>query len=171
MKVSSFVFLVVLLVFSACQEKQEDTQPISDLTGNEVTYNLFPGTDFNHTGTITFSEMNDGSTRISIKLSGPMVNDAYPVHLHYGPFVDDAKIAAVLSPVLSNEGTSSTELSWLADLTEISYEDLLSFDGHIKIHFDDQDNKDITLAYAGIGKNPNTVIEGSITTCKSSFKE
>jgi hypothetical protein len=166
------LWFIGLVILQACQNNPDPQQTPQDiLTGNQVSYELFPGSEFQHSGLITFHEMKSGYTMISIDLDGPEVNATYPVHLHYGPFADDADIAALLISVDSRTGVSEPELSELANFTQITYKDLLEFDGHIKIHFDDQLNQDVILAYASIGVNPNQRINGRVATCKSSFKE
>ena len=64
-KLGLLLSLVVFLM--ACQENE----PVqSDLTGNETTYALHSGSDYPVNGTVTFKEVKDGSTRITVALSG-----------------------------------------------------------------------------------------------------
>jgi len=171
MKHFLYVFFMLFLITS-CKETEQPEADIDDLlTGESAAYDLFTGSEFNHSGTIVFKQKKDSTTLIEINLDGPKVNDLYPVHLHFGSYSDDADIAAFFTPVDGDNGTSQTDFSELADFTTITYRELVTFDGHIKIHFDDQENQDVILAYASIGTNPNYPLNGRVPGCKSSLKE
>jgi hypothetical protein len=54
----------------------------------------------------------------------------------------------------------------LDDQTQFSYEDLLNFNGSVKVHMDDGPNKDVVLAGTNIGINSSMDI-GDIAVCSS----
>jgi hypothetical protein len=173
-----FFLSLIFFAFISCKndeptesDNNAQNEEQAELTGESVVYDLFSATDFNHVGTITFSERVDLSIQVTIQLQGPIVNQEYPAHLHYGSYVEDADLAAYFKPVDATTGTSISELSVLGDLTEITYRDLLNFDGHVKIHLDDEVQKDVILAYANIGKNPNHDKAGRVAPCKSDFND
>jgi hypothetical protein len=145
--------LGVLALFGVLVACQENEQAISDLTGNEVTYSLQPGSDYPVSGTVTFQERKDGTTRIIVALEGTEGNTAHPVHLHLGDLsTPDAEIAALLNPVIGNTGKSETLLGTLADETPVTYTALINLNACIKIHLSDSGpDRDIILAGGNIG--------------------
>lgn len=167
MKTSVFFSLVIAfgVVLVACDS---DNPATNDFTGNEVSYNLLPGTSqFSFSGTITFKERTDQSISAEIQVAASGSGGVHPVHLHFGTAdFPDAQIAALFSPVDAISGLSVTNLSVLLDQTEISYADLLAFDGSVKIHLDNGANKDVVLAAANIGLNAGMDIS-DITICSS----
>lgn len=138
------------LMLAACQENEKVQ---SDFTGNEATYPLLPGSEYNVDGTVTFKERNDGSTTIIVALSGTEGNLEHPVHLHLGNIsTPDAALYAQLNPVLGKTGLSETILKTKADETAITYDQLKSLYASVKIHLSSAGpEKDIILAGGNIG--------------------
>lgn len=153
----------------ACQER-EAAQP-SDFTGNESAYALMAGSDYPVSGTVTFKEKKDGTTQISIALTGTDGNIQMPVHLHLGNTATDAAaVAAFLTPVTSKNGVSETLLTRLGDETPITYEQLITMNACIKIHLGEAGpDKDIIIAAGDIGKAAESASSGriGISVCKS----
>jgi len=152
-----------------CQDR-EAAQP-SDLTGNESSYALMAGSDYPVSGTVTFKEKKDGTTQISIALTGTDGNIQMPVHLHMGNTATDAaEVAAFLTPVASTTGVSETLLSKLGDETPITYTQLMAMDACIKIHLGEAGpDKNTIIAAGDIGKAAESATSGrlGISVCKS----
>ncbi|MCW5912794.1 MAG: hypothetical protein KIT62_17115 [Cyclobacteriaceae bacterium] len=156
------------LIVAACQENEN----ISDFTGNEITYALRPGSDYDVTGTVIFKERRDGTTSVWITLTGTDGNDKLPVHLHLGDVSEaDADVAALLSPVDAKSGKSETVLTRLADESEVTYTSLLKLEACIKIHLADTGpGRDVVLAAGNIGESFSKAIANGRTgigVCKS----
>jgi hypothetical protein len=147
MKGLSMILLVLVLV--SCQEPET----VSEFTGNEISYELVAGSDYNVNGTISFKERVDGFTTVLIELKGTDGSAKHPVHLHLGTIATpQADVAALLSPVVAATGTSSTLLDRLADDTPIKYSDLSGLEACIKIHLADSGaGRDVILAGGNIG--------------------
>lgn len=144
------LLLPVVVFLSACQENE----PVqNDLTGNETTYALHSGSEYPVNGTVTFKELKDGSTRITVALSGTEGNIKHPVHLHLGNIATpDADVAALLNPVPGQTGISETTLKQLADESPITYQQLVQLDACIKVHLAESGpDKNIILAGGNIG--------------------
>lgn len=160
------VGIIALLAFG-CQE----TDVLSDFTGNEVVYALQAGSVYPITGTATFKEKKDGHTVIVIELTGTEGTLQHPVHLHLGDIsAADADVAALLTPVLGNTGKSETTLTQLADETVLNYEQLIDLNACIKIHLADSGpDRDIILAGGNIGSAVNARMRGNTAfgICKS----
>ena len=166
---------VLFLLFVACSSNDDD----AEFTGNEVTLTLIPGNVQGNptTGILNIRERKDGKAQIEIELNGVLQNATHPVHLHYGSLADNGNVATMLNPVVetSGIGKSSTILNMLANGETLTYEQLLVFNGSIKIHFEaDGQMKDQILGSANIGMNApdNSVyLEGikSIAVCNSNY--
>lgn len=149
-----------LIVLTGC----EDAEKIDgDYTGKEITYQLFSSTDYGNDGNITFKEKKDGSLQIDISLVNTQEGGVHPAHLHHGPLSDDNPLAAMLEPVLGETGKSQTILSELGDGIKFTYEDLLQFDGSVKVHLDNGQFKHIVIAGGNIGINKTS--EAGIKSC------
>ncbi len=159
---------LALVAFFGCQDNENIS---SEFTGNEMVYALEAGPDYAVSGTATFREKKDGSTVISINLTGTAGTLQHPVHLHLGNInTPDADVAALLNPVLGSTGTSETILTLLADESTITYTQLLTLDACIKIHLAESGlDRDIILAGGNIGsaKNYSTAARQAFGVCKS----
>lgn len=150
-----------LLILMACDEKQVLTD---GLTGNETIYALLASSSYPVSGTITIKEKSNGGALILTELAGTEGDLLHPVHLHLGALSEpDAAIAALLTPILGKTGRSETNLSFLADESSITYEQLIQLNACIKIHLSDSGpDRDIILAAAAIGSASSVASNGRI---------
>ena len=159
--------LIIIVALYGCEESQS----VSDLTGNEATYALQQTSDFAVSGTVTFKEKRDGSALIVVNLEGTDGDVELPVHLHLGDISEpDAEVAALLNPVLGSTGRSETNFVQLANETQLSYTDLIGLEASIKIHLSDVGpERDIVLAGGNIGAIASKGFNGrvGIGVCKS----
>jgi hypothetical protein len=165
------IWILALTAFlDACHEN--DTLE-SEFTGNESTYALHPGSTYDVSGTVNFKEKKDGTTLIRVTLSGTEGDLKHPVHLHYGNIsAPDADIAAVLTPVMAQNGISETGLSHLSDETPVTYHQLMQYAVCIKVHLAEAGpDRDIILAggNVGVGRADDGSIGGrtGMQVCKS----
>jgi len=137
------------LVWISCQESEN----INEFTGNESTYALQPGSDYDIAGTVTIKERRDGTSTVLVTLTGTSGNNKLPLHLHLGDIsTPGADVAALLNPVDAKTGTSETIVTQLADETILSYADLINLEACIKVHLADTGaERDIILAGGNIG--------------------
>lgn len=154
MKKLTFIFLSALLLVSCEQEKE------SLYTTNELTYNLYQGSDFNYTGKVKIKEFLNGDLELTLDLSGNKENDPYyfPAHLHFGSFdKPDSPLAYRLDPVDIRTLKSVTILGQLSDGSKMKFADLDTFDGHIKVHLADSGpDYQVILSVGNIGANDNS---------------
>ncbi|MBN8577665.1 MAG: hypothetical protein J0L66_12040 [Cytophagales bacterium] len=156
------------LITLACQESENT----SDFTGNEMTYALRPGSEYEISGTVVFKERRDGTTTIVVNLTGTDGSDRLPVHVHLGDVSQaDVEVAVLLNPVDARTGKSETWLTRLANETEVTYAGLLQLEACIKIHLADTGpGRDVVLAAGNIGESFNKSIASgrtAIGVCKS----
>jgi hypothetical protein len=164
--ITSILFAVVLL---ACQEPEA----VSEFTGNEISYELIAGSEYDVSGTISFKERTDGFSNVVIALKGTDGTAKHPVHLHLGTIAtEQAAVAALLSPVAAGTGKSETLLTKLADDTPIMYKDIASLEACIKVHLSDEGaGRNVILAGGNIGASYVKGLSGGrqagIAVCKS----
>ncbi|MEO5975855.1 MAG: hypothetical protein ABIS36_06885 [Chryseolinea sp.] len=143
------IALVVSMI--ACQDNNEAVK--SEFSGNETVYALAQVSDYPVSGSVTFKEKVDGTTKVVVQLTGTEGNIEHPVHLHLGditkPSVD---VAALLTPVLGSTGKSETDLSRLSDESSITYKQILNLSACIKIHLGANGaDRDVILTAGNIG--------------------
>jgi len=135
----------------ACQDNNETGN--KDFTGNETVYALTAGSEYNVDGTVTLKEKTDGSTLVTVALSGTEGSAQHPVHIHLGDIsAPGADVYALLNPVVGSAGTSETILTKVADESAITYKQLVALDACMKVHLAATgESKDIILAGGNIG--------------------
>lgn len=168
----NMIALLLTAMIMGCAQNEPEIDPANDLTGNEITYALASGSDFNVSGIARFQETKDGFTRISITLDKTFQDGLFPVHLHLGDVAtDDAAIAALLAPVPASKAASVTDLVRLSDESKITFADLKALEACIKIHLAAEgEGKDIILAAGNIGSAVGKPISGGrsgIAVCSS----
>ncbi len=146
-----FGLVVFGMLWISCQESEN----INEFTGNETTYSLQPGSDYDISGTVTLKERRDGTSTVLVNLTGTSGNNKLPLHLHLGDIsTPGADVAALLNPVEAKTGTSETILTQLADETSVSYADLIKLEACVKVHLADTGpERDIVLAGGNIGES------------------
>ena len=118
------------------------------LTGNKKEYALNEVNMQGVSGTITFAERNNGTTLISIAISGSAVVGEHPAHIHNGSVTNPGGIAISLTKVDAN-GNSQTQVSKDDNDAAITYTDLIGYNGYAQVH-----NLDLTpLTNGNIGSN------------------
>ena len=160
--------LVVGMVITACQESENISV---DTTGNEMVYPLQQASDYSISGTVSVREKCDGSSIVTVSLTGTEGDIEHPVHLHLGnisePGVD---VVALLNPVLGSTGQSETLLKQLSDETHITYRQLIDLNACIKVHLAASGpDRDIVLAGGNIGVASSDIAGGraGVGICKS----
>jgi hypothetical protein len=133
-----------------CQGNEEVE---SEFTGREMVYPLTQGSQYNVQGIVTIKEKNDGTSLVSVALTGTEGIAEHPVHLHPGNISSPgADVAAQLSPIAGSSGTSETVLVRLSDESTITYNELINMDACVKIHLAASGpDRDIILAGGNIG--------------------
>lgn len=169
-------FVLIGLVAVSCGN---DEGSDSEFTGQEVSFDLIPGTVEGNTtsGTMVVRERSNGQAQIEITMNNVLNNANHPVHLHFGSLDDDGDVALLLSRLVEENGVgkSISVLSNLDDNTAITYDSFLSFDGSVKIHFEDSGPlENAILGSTNIGINTagnQAYLDGikSITICNSDF--
>lgn len=161
--------LMGALVVVACQESEKAK---GEFTGNQAIYPLVAGSQYDINGNVTFQEKNDGSTLITVALSGTEGDIEHPVHLHLGNIAEPGTdVYALLNPVVGKTGLSETILKQSSAETPITYQQLIALSACMKIHLGASGpDRDIILAAGNIGAALKDETSGGrlgVGVCKS----
>ncbi|MCC4213127.1 CHRD domain-containing protein [Leeuwenhoekiella parthenopeia] len=154
-KIYFFALSLLVLIFAGCSNDDDGVAIIpGEATGNITTYDLSSVSDPDISGTVTFTEKTDGSTDISILMDGT-TGGSHPAHIHAGTALEGGDIVIDLTPVDGATRRSLTNVTATNDGTDVSYEDLINFDGYINVHASASDLGTL-LAQGDIGENALT---------------
>jgi hypothetical protein len=148
----SALMAAMVIGLGACRD--DDTTP-NEFTGEVKTYALNEVGTSGVSGEARFEERNDGTTRITLNLSGTPQGGQHPAHIHLNSASEGGAIAISLEPVEGNNGRSETIVTAQDNGSPITYNQLLDFDGHINVHLS-ADDLETLVAAADIGSNELT---------------
>jgi hypothetical protein len=145
------VALILVVVLAGCRKTDDAVE--ATLTGRQVQYAVT--NDAGSTvANATLAERNDGSALLTLRLMGTGATSA---SLNFGPATDNGAVAVSLAP-FDAAGQSRTVLTALANGQPLSYNDLLVFDGHLRLL-----NNAQPVARADVGGNTLTGQSRSFT--------
>ncbi len=124
-------------------------------TGEAVTYALDSIAVPSIKGTATFQERSNGTTLVTLALQNTPADGTHPAHIHANTAAEGGAIAISLTSVSGATGASLTEVSAYDDGTEVTYGDLLDYDGYINVHLSAAELGTI-VAQGDIGSNALT---------------
>ena len=163
--------LLVLLSCGACTDNDPDIY-----TGQKLEYKLYKASDFDYSGTFSVRELIDGNLEVIIQLDGERSTAAttFPAHLHYGSYTDpEAPMAHMLTAVGGAELQSKTVLGALMDGAKLSFEDMRTFNGHVKVHLASEGpDYQVILVAGNVGSNVDELGRfdaGQMTSCSPNF--
>lgn len=104
------------------------------LTGESVVYPLTAIEGSGVSGTATFAERNDGTTLVTLAVTGTSEGGDHPAHIHYNSAAEGGAIAIDLTNVNGATGMSKTSVMMTNNNVLITYDELIAFDGYINIH-------------------------------------
>jgi hypothetical protein len=146
------VLCACILLAGACDDDDESSP---QLTGDTKTYTLNSVSDPAISGTVTFAERDDDQIVITIELDGTQPGVSHPAHIHMNTAAEGGGIILDLTSVDGATGMSETIVSALNDGSVVSYDDLLSLNGHVNVH-ESAANLSTLIAQGDIGKNELT---------------
>ncbi len=124
------------------------------LTGESVAYalNAVAGSGVNVSGTATFAERKDGTTLVTVVVTGTPAGGNHPTHIHYNSAEEGGAIAVSLTNVDGDTGLSKTSVMALDNNIEVTYDELIAFDGYINVHLSPEELGTI-VSQGNIGAN------------------
>ncbi|GJM61214.1 CHRD domain-containing protein [Persicobacter diffluens] len=125
------------------------------LTGESVEYTLNSVAVESISGTAIFSERENGLTLVQIQLEGTPEGGEHPAHIHFNTAAEGGDIAISLTSVNGDTGYSRTTIRTNDAEEEITYADLLEYNGYINVHLSAEALETI-VAQGDIGQNALT---------------
>jgi hypothetical protein len=150
-----FLYISLLLIGIVCFAGCDDDDYGTDDTptpNNQRTYTLNPLGNSGVSGTVTFAKVDDVTTNITIELGGTQSGNSHPAHIHSGSAGSGGPIVLDFNPVDGGTGKSETMVTKLNDGTDITYEELIAFNGHVNIHLSAAEIATM-IAQGNIGSN------------------
>ncbi|WP_202928025.1 CHRD domain-containing protein [Cyclobacterium salsum] len=124
----------------------------NELTGTTSSYELGELAAPGISGTITFSERQNGFTLATIQLENTPDGGIHPAHIHANSAATGGGIIVSFNSVDGTTGMSQTTLRALDDGTPLTYEDLQTIDGYVNVHLS-LDQLGVIVAQGNIGSN------------------
>lgn len=106
----------------------------NELTGDNKGYTLSSVSDPAISGTVTFAKRKSGKAMITISLVGTTAGGDHPSHIHANSAAQGGAIVLDLKNVSGATGKSVTSANALNNGTQISYDELLNFNGYVNVH-------------------------------------
>jgi Cu/Zn superoxide dismutase len=151
LKLTSLFLVLFALVFTSCKDKDDAPLPIP----NTKVLELKSVADPNIKGTATFVKLNNGTTSITLQLTGTPVGGQHPAHIHANTAVEGGDIVISLQPVNGANGRSTTIVRAKDNGMPVSFEDLMDIDGYINVHLS-ANQLEVIVAQGDIGQNELT---------------
>ena len=145
--------LVMATLVIGCSDDDGMNQPPT--TGDETTYDLAELSDSGVSGTATIEELDDGTSKLTIDLTGTPSDGMHPSHIHANTAAESGDIIISLNEVDGSTGMSETIISEDAAGNMVTYQDLLEIDGYINVHLS-PDELTTVVAQGDIGQNDLT---------------
>ncbi|MEX0882035.1 MAG: hypothetical protein WDZ72_01045 [Cyclobacteriaceae bacterium] len=165
-----FVALGLLMGFYSCTMDEKEG------AAESIVYDLFQSSDYSYQGKAEIRNLVNGEVEVVLTLDGPGSESPYffTSHLHFGAYdASGAEIAHVLNPIDIRTLESRTILGQLSDGTQLTFGDIPSFDGHIKVHLADEGpDYNVILVSGNIGSNDSSLggfNKNKMTLCSPFF--
>lgn len=151
-----FSFLPLLLLISMTLFLRcDDDSNVPELSGESKEFPLFAKSNPAVSGSVTLSKKNDGSTLVTVQLSGTNTGGSHPAHIHTSSAAQGGAILVDLNPIDGKTGKSETVIKALNNGSTISYEQLLVLDAYVNVHLS-ASNLPTLIAQGDIGINELT---------------
>ncbi|MFT5943329.1 MAG: hypothetical protein ACI9Q4_002601 [Sediminicola sp.] len=105
----------------------------------------------NISGNVSFVKYEDGRTEVILQINNSSL-DIHPAFIYANSLAEGGAVALTLAPIECDCEESITIVSKWDNGTPVTYEELIAFDGHIKIH-QNADNLEVVIAQGNIGVN------------------
>jgi hypothetical protein len=125
------------------------------LTGEKIVYTIGALNGSGVSGSITFEERNSGLTLATLLLNGTSEGGNHPAHIHANSLAAGGGILIDLTNVNGATGKSQTHIAKNRAEEAVTYEQLTSLNGHVKVHLSPE-NLGSVVAGGNIGSNSTT---------------
>lgn len=152
-RLSLFASLLAgLLLLAGCDsnDSDDDDAPLRQISYNLAAQSNSGAIPSGVNGTVTFWEVNDTQTLITLELDGGATGAAvsHPAHIHENDAATGGPIAIYLSPIDGTDGSGGTS----ARLVNRSFDEMAEFDGYVNIH-ESVANLSTVVSQGNVGAN------------------
>ncbi|AUC81044.1 CHRD domain-containing protein [Lacinutrix sp. Bg11-31] len=123
----------------------------NELTSDQVTYDLEERDLTDASGTITFKKRLNGEALAIFNLEGTPASGMLPAHIHANDAATGGPILFTFKMVNGTTGSSHTNIEMLDDGTPFVYNDVLTVNGYVNVHF--ENDLSLLIAQGNIGSN------------------
>ncbi|TXD51541.1 hypothetical protein ES044_13170 [Polaribacter sp. IC066] len=127
----------------------------NDLTGAIKSYDLGEKDVAGISGTVTFSERENGEALAELMLLGTPAGGVHPAHIHANTAAESGAILFSFTPVNGDTGLSATNVASYDDGSAFVYADIEGLDGYVNVHLNANALGTI-VAQGDIGQNALT---------------
>ena len=127
----------------------------NELTNTKKIYSLRSVSNAAISGSATFTKRVSGKTLVSIALTGTTAGVTSIAHIHTNTVAETGGVVVDLTSVTGATGKSETSINKLNTGVEISYDELLNFNGYINVH-ESASALSTLIAEGDIGRNELT---------------
>jgi len=141
-----FFLLLPLVIFVNCNKDSgaNDFNP-------GMVYSLQSVSDPGILGKVTISRNSNGSSTVLVELNGTST-DIHPAFIYYNSLAQGGPVAITLNPIDCDCEFTSTVVTTMDTGNSITYEELINFNGHIKVHLNASSLQTVLLQ-GNIGSN------------------
>ena len=129
----------------------------NELTNTNKIYALGSVSNIAISGTATFTKRISGKTLVSIALTGTTAGVSSIAHIHINTVAQTGGAVVDLTSITGANGKSETSINKLNTGVEITYDELLNFNGYINVH-ESASAMSTIIAEGDIGRNELTNI-------------
>ncbi|RAI91414.1 CHRD domain-containing protein [Algoriphagus yeomjeoni] len=126
----------------------------NELTGESKMYVLGEKDVPGISGMVTFQERVNGTTLATLEVQNTIPGSEHPAHIHENTAAMGGGIKVTFTPVDGNSGMSMTNIVALDDMTAITYDQLLMYNGYVNVHLS-MAELGVVVAQGNIGSNAN----------------
>ena len=151
MKKALFCGVTAFFLLMISCDDDEIMNPINPI-GETKIYTLESVSDPNVFGTATFIRNEDNSTSVQLEIENLPTNADNPAHIHLNTALEGGEVVIELKPVKS--GRSNTTITHTDEGMEITYTDLMVFNGYLDVHLSEEQPE--VILKVDIGNNELT---------------
>tara|TARA_R110002051_G_C8521575_1_gene468058 strand:- start:7 stop:456 length:450 start_codon:yes stop_codon:yes gene_type:complete len=147
MKKYTFLFIaLVMVILTGCsKDDNSETSIVSRV------FQLNAVSNSNISGTATFIIKENGITEVVLQISNSST-DIHPAKIYLNDATTGGEAVITLTSIDCDCESSTTMVSKLDNGTALSYEELVNFNGHLKIH-QNANHMEVVIAQGNIGAN------------------
>ncbi|MEQ9298285.1 MAG: hypothetical protein RIF33_06970 [Cyclobacteriaceae bacterium] len=126
----------------------------NELTGEMVAFDLGEQNSSGITGKVTILERVSGFSIIKMEMFGSSISNIHPNHIHVNSFETGGGVIKAFTNIVGSPGVVYNHVDQLENGTTLTYEDLLTINGHVIAHVSPGDLTYVAAGNIGINGTP-----------------